>query len=59
MCIDCCKMQIVLNKIFNYSIGTYQEKLHGCDVSVSKWKLEVMTMQCKTLVFIAVHPQTF
>ena len=53
------EFQIVLNKIFNYSIATYQEKLHGCDVSVSKWKLEVMTMHCKTLVFIAVHPQMF
>ena len=52
-------MQIVPITIFNYSIATYQEKLHGCDVSVSKWKLEVMTMQCKTLVFIAVHQQIF
>ena len=52
-------MQIFLNKIFDYSIATYQEKLHGCDVSVSKLKLEVMTMQCKTLVFIVFHLRMF
>ena len=29
------------------------------NVSVSKLKLEVMTMQCKTVVFIAIHLRTF